>query len=494
MRIRVVPTASGKHAIQVVSKQYGKVTVHKHIGSYDNDQGKLKLQQKAIEFIQHKTGQINLLDQINTPTLTDVIITQSKSLFSYQILSAVYDKLGFGSFSDSVIKDLVISRIYHPSSKLSAWEDMQIFFGRSFSLKTIYRHVKNSLAQGVKEKFQDALITFAKDKLDDNLQLIFYDVTTLAFDSQVKTQLKSFGFSKDHRFGDLQIIIGLVVNKAGFPLYFDVFSGETFEGNTFLEVVSHIKTLLKVDNLVVVADAAMLSEHNIHRLREANIQFIVGARLSNLPQNLIDSISSELKAQDGKITATNYKGQKLICEYSAKRAAKDRSDRLKQIEKANIAISIPSGVTKRFRFIRQEGKTYSLNTDLINKAEKLEGIKGYITNTKLPSQLVILRYHDLWQIEKSFRITKSDLEARPIFHQLDETIKAHMVIVFAGLAITKYIEFKTSLSIKRVLKLSNQVLTHTVKNIKTGEIMDMETTIEDPKLKQAIESLRAVGH
>lgn len=496
MRIRTVPTASGKYAIQVVSKRYGKVTVHKHIGSFGNDEEKLRLHQKAIDFIQQKGRQISLLDHLCTPSLKDIVITQNKPIFTYKLLSSVYDKLGLGNFADWVIKDLVITRIYHPQSKLASWEDLQILFGRKLSLKTVYRHVKNSLADGVKEKFQNALINFAQAEkgLDDSLGLIFYDVTTLAFDSQIKTTLKSFGFSKDHRFQDLQIVIGLVVNREGFPLYFDVFSGNTFEGNTFLEVVSGIKLLLKTDNLVIVADAAMLSENNIQKLDEVNTKFIVGARLSNLPQSLIDSISSRLKTSDGKIISTAYHGYRLICEYSAKRATKDKSDRLKQVEKARFAISIPSAVTRRFRFIKQKGKTYSLNTTLISKAEKLEGLKGYLTNTKLNPSLVITRYRDLWQIEKSFRITKSDLEARPIFHQLDETILAHMVIVFAGLAITKYIEIKTGLSIKKVLKISNLVLTNTVKNIRTGEILEMETTIEDPKLKQAIDSLRGLGH
>lgn len=499
MRIRTVPTASGKYAIQVVSKKYGKVTVHKHIGSFGNDEEKLRLHQKAIDFIQQKSKQISLFDQLETPSLKDIVITQNKPIFTYKLLSSVYDRLGLGSFADRVFKDLVIARIYHPQSKLASWEDLQILFGRKLSLKTVYRHVKNSLRDGVKEKFQHALINFAQAEkgLGDSLRLIFYDVTTLAFDSQLKSELKSFGFSKDHRFQDLQIVIGLVVNRVGFPLYFDVFSGNTFEGNTFLEVISNIKLLLKSDDLVVVADAAMLSENNIQKLDRAGIKFIVGARLSNLPQSLIDSISAELKDRkdhDGKIISTACHGYRLICEYSAKRAAKDKSDRLKQVEKAKSAISIPSAVTRRFRFIKQKDKTYSLNTALISKAEKLEGLKGYMTNTKLDPSLVTTRYHDLWQIEKSFRITKSDLEARPIFHQLDETILAHMVIVFAGLAITKYIEIKTGLSIKKVLKISNLVLTNTVKNTLTEEVLEMETTIEDPKLKQVIDNLRELGH
>ena len=149
----------------------------------------------------------------------------------------------------------------------------------------------------------------------------------------------------------------------------------------------------------------------------------------------------------------------------------------------------------RYRFVKKtKDLKYLINTELIEKAGKLEGVKGYITNTTLDAQIVIDRYHDLWHIENSFRITKSDLQARPIFHHLDETIKAHMVLVFAGLAISKYIEQSTGMSINKVLQYSSRILTHTMLNTKTGEKIDKETTIENPLLKQVIERLRVVGH
>ena len=153
----------------------------------------------------------------------------------------------------------------------------------------------------------------------------------------------------------------------------------------------------------------------------------------------------------------------------------------------------PSRVTSRYRFMKAHKDKYSLNTAVIEKAEKLEGIKGYLTNTTLSAQAIIERYHDLWRVEKAFRITKTDLEARPIFHRLDETIRAHLVIVFAGLALAKYIEIQTGMSMKKVLKIAGKVLTHKVTNTKTGEIAYMETTIEDPELKEKIDMLRSLG-
>lgn len=494
MRIRVVPTSLGKSAIQVVSKHYGRLTVHKHIGTFAHDLEKAQLLKKAEEFITQSTGQGNLLDLLSSVRPSEITITQSRPLFVYQLLSAVYDKLGFSSYNDPLIRDLVVARIYSPASKRETQEILSDLFGRSYALKTVYRHLKTGIENGLKDSFQKALISFARDDLGDSLRLVFYDVTTLYFDSAVKEGLKNFGFSKDHRPLDTQIVIGLVVNKDGFPLYFDVFQGNTFEGHTFLPVVKKVQHLLGSTDFVVIADAAMISQENIKRLIEEGIDFVVGARIANLPLNLIDSISSKLNTQSGKITTVTYRGQRLICEYSAKRAAKDKSDRLKQIAKAEGAIAAPAKITNRFRFVKAEGQIISLNHDLVAKAQKLEGVKGYLTNTQLPEQIVIDRYHDLWRIENSFRLTKSDLEARPIFHRLDETIKAHLVIVFAGLAICKYIELSTNMSIKQVLKLAEKVLTHKVTNPETGETAYIETTIEDAVLKEKIGLLKSLGH
>ena len=495
MRIRIVPTASGKHAIQVVSKRAGVLTVHKHIGTYQNETERAILYQKAQAFIQADSQQISFKDYLTSLSLEDIIITQSRPLFAYDLLSRCYDKLGFDQYPDPLIKDLVIARLYQPASKRGLQENIYESLGRYYSLRTIYRHVKQSLKNGIKESYQKALVNFARQDIGDMLQLVFYDVTTLYFDSQAKTTLKDFGFSKDHRSTDTQIVIGLVVNQQGFPLYFDVFSGNTFEGHTFVKVVKDIQTLLQAPELVVVADAAMLSQDNIDQMVAKEIGFVVGARLGNLPLGLIDQIQAQLNKQNNHVAIFSYCNQRLICQYSTKRAAKDRSDRKRQIEKAQIFVQGPASISGRFRFVKKaKDLKYSINTELISKAEKLEGIKGYITNTTLDEQTVIDRYHDLWHIENSFRITKSDLEARPIYHRLDETIKAHMVLVFAGLAISKYIEQSTGLSIRKVLHHSSHVLTHTMINTKTGEKIEKETTIENPYLKQFIERLRATGH
>lgn len=494
MRIRIVPTFSGKHTAQAVSKRLGKLTVHKHFGTFATEAQKQILLKEAKSYIKFQTGQEELFDPPEHLRLKNIMITQSQPLFLYRLLCGVYGKLGFNICLDSLVRDLIVARVYMPSSKRETREILQDLFGVNYSLVTIYRHLKKAVDNGLKEQFQTALISFAQKELNDSLRLVFYDVTTLAFDSQAKAGLKDFGFSKDHRFHDVQIIVGLVVNREGFPLYFDVFNGKTFEGKTFLSVVENIRNLLKQPYLIVVTDAAMISRINVEELDKRNIGFIVGARLANISVKLQDQISKEISGHDRKATTVSYLQHRLICQYLSKRASKDRSDREKQIDRANKIITSPSQIHRRFRYVESISGKYSINHNLIARAQKLEGIKGYLTNTTLDEDAVIERYHDLWQIEKAFRITKSDLEARPVFLRLDKTIICHLIIVFAGLAICRFLEIKTNLSTQKILKIAEKVLTHKATNIQTGETGLIETTITDQALKEKIDLLNSLGH
>src|SRR3990167_8790851 len=383
MRVRIVPTFKEKHTVQVVSKYLGRLTVHKHLGTFTTEVEKQNLIKKAKEYIKVQTGQEELFSIPQNLRLKNVVITQSRPLFLYRLLCRIYNLFGFDKYDDSLIRDLIVARVYQPQSKRETKEVLSDLFGINYSLITIYLHLKKAIDRNLKDQFQKALINFAKAGLNDSLNLVFYDVTTLAFDSQAKAGLKDFGFSKDHRFQDVQIVVGLVVNRDGFPLYFDVFNGKTFEGKTFLSVVLKIKVLLKNPNLIVIADAAMISKINVTDLDEQGIGFIVGARLGSAPTKLQEQISNETGEVDLKTTTAPYLGHRLICQYSKSRAAKDRSDREKQVKKAEVAISSPAKISQRFRFIQTINGKYEVNTALIEKAKRLEGIKGYLTNTEL---------------------------------------------------------------------------------------------------------------
>lgn len=470
------------------------LTVHKHIGTFSDSSEKAQLYEKAKAYIAQATGQGNLLDLLSSCRPADVAITESRPLFVYRMLSSIYDRLGFSTFDDPLIKDLVIARIYRPASKRETREILSDLFDRHWALVSIYRHLKKGIHSGLKDTFQKALIAFAGNELQDCLRLVFYDVTTLYFESAVRAGIRDMGFSKDHRPQETQIVVGLVVNRQGFPLYFDVYHGRTFEGHTLSSVVENIQRLLNNPDLVVVADSAMLSQSNIAELSRKKVSFIVGARMGSLPFHLIEQITSHLNREDGKMVTVSYHDQRLICQYLQKRAAKDKSEREKQLARACEIVRAPGEKIRRYRFVKMTGQKLSLNMDLIARAEKLDGVKGYLTNTDLPEGTVIERYHDLWRIERAFRLTKSDLEARPIFHHLDEAIKAHLIVVFAGLAICTYIEMKTGMSIRTALKLAEKVLTHKVTNTRTGETAYIETAIEDPVVKDKIVLLKSLGH
>lgn len=466
MRIRIISTGSGNHAVQVVSKVDQKLTLHQHIGTFVTDVEKGRLLKLATEYIESHTGQLDLFSSLpNNWTLGEIEIINSQPLYLYRLLTASYDSLGFPQ--DNLIRDLVIARLYQPASKRETNEILEDMFGVSYSLRTIYRHLKKVIGAGLKDDFQRALINYSRTTLHDPLKLVFYDVTTLAFSSQTKTSLKDFGYSKDHRSQDTQVVVGLVVNQQGFPLYFDVFSGNTFEGGTFIHVVKGVQQLLHSLDLVVVADAGMLSQKNLDELNQEGIQFVVGARISSLKASLMTQLSETLNQADKAITEVNYKTYRLLADYSAPRARKDLHDLTKQWERAEKAMTKPDAITRRYRFLRGSKKTsYSLNQELKTKATLVAGIKGYLTNTTLNAKTITTRYHDLWRVEKAFRITKSDLEARPIFLKLEATIKAHLTIIFAGLAIAKLLEIQTQTSIHQILKTTSKILTHTIRNTK----------------------------
>lgn len=496
VRIRTVPTSSGKHAIQVVSKVGGSYVIHRHIGSFSTEHERQLLIAQATAFIEQHSNQPSLF----TPTpqtwqLSDVEIVSSQPQYLYHLLSTAYDKLGLHAVGDPLIKDLVIARIYAPASKRETQDILTTVFNRPYALKTIYRHLKKAMKTGLQEAIQMALLSYVRDGLHDQLRLVFYDVTTLAFATQAQTELKDFGFSKDHRSQDTQVVVGLVVNADGFPLYFDVFAGNTFEGATFSTVVKKVQSLLAKPDLVVVADAGMLSQQNMDDLNESGIQFIVGARIATLSISVLKSLATTLTSTDQSVAEIAHKGYRLIVDYSTKRANKDRHNLDRQREKALLALQRPSAITRRYRFLKVSGKkNYAFNESLLEKAKLVEGMKGYLTNTDLSHTLIIERYHDLWKVEKAFRVTKSDLEARPIFHRLDEVIKAHITIVFAGLAVSRLLEIQTGMSSHAILKLTGTIFTHTIRHAQTHETTTMETTITDPTVCGKLAQLKALGY
>ena len=320
-----------------------------------------------------------------------------------------------------------------------------------------------------KALIEQAAVAYAKTHLSFDFSLVFYDVTTLYFETFKADEdvtdnkgntvegLRKNGFGKEHKPGQPLILIGLVVNRDGYPIGIELFPGKTFEGHTMIPVVKRLQEKYAIKTLTIVADAAMLSMDNMKEIADAKLSYIVGARLGNIPHKLIADISAYLDKKESKYYAVGTKHGTLICDYSNKRATKDKSDRKKQLDKSKYQIDNPEQTKRKARFVSEETKaTLTLNEELIKQDELREGIKGYYTNLVLDEKLtpmnIIARYHDLWHVEKAFRMAKSDLKARPIFHHKKESIQAHMLIVFVSLCIAKSIELLSKFSIKQVKK------------------------------------------
>lgn len=459
-KIREVKTGSGKTAIQVVLRRYHRTEIVKHIGTGQSDEEISQLKTLAWQFIREKEGLITLFPEINASEkdreenhlvfMKNLKVIGYRHQFAYDYLSRFYAENGFDRIENSLLKDLAIIRIIEPSSKRYSLTLLKKYFGKIYSENILYKSLPKLTR--FKPLSENAAVEYAKKNLNFDFSLVFYDVTTLYFETFKDDDLRKYGFSKDSKAHQPQILIALIVNTDGYPVGYQIFPGNKFEGHTVIPAILDLQKTYGIQNLTVVADAAMLSQDNIEDLEKRGLHYIVGARISNLPHQLLRKASTFLNREEGKYFKEQTSLGSLICDYSEARAAKDKSDRKKQIQKAQNQMVNPAKFFKKPRFLKETTKSaYTLNKELIEKDKLLDGIKGYYTNLKdVPERLIVTRYHDLWKVEKAFRIAKSDLEARPIFHHKRESIETHILIVFLSLCVSKSIEIRTRRSIKSI--------------------------------------------
>ncbi len=475
--IRKVRTGSNNIAVQVIEYVNRKRVVAEHIGSAHNDDELKLLLDNASKWIAEKTKQISLFPE-REPfiSLDQLEYLGFQYTFLYDTLFKLQARLGYTSFGIKLLNDLITIRIIEPASKLRSLELLETYFNIKHRRQSLYDMLPKLLK--LKNKVEELTLNFAVKEFNFDFTIVFYDVTTLYFESFKADDFRNTGFSKDNKPNQPQIVIGLVVNKEGFPVSYDIFPGRTFEGHTLIPVIKDFKKKHKIKNLTVVADAAMISAENIESLKEAQIDYIVGARLGNLKAEIINSLDKKLVRTDSANIRLKTKLGYLICDFSKKRFAKDKFEMGKQILKAKQLLQYP-GKTKKVKFIKTNTKAENkLNTELIKKTTMLLGIKGYYTNLGekiLSNELVIERYHQLYKIEHAFRISKHDLKTRPIFHYKKDPIKLHILICFMALAVSKYIELRTNWSIgsflseckkitdaKLLNKINNKIITKRV--------------------------------
>jgi transposase len=496
LKIRIIKTGSKNKAVQIVRRKNHTTEIVKHIGTAKNNDELIQLHQLADKYICKRSNAISLFPNLNDNSIKieNLQFTQSFHSFAYEFLSYFYELNGFNKLKNKLLKDLSIIRLIEPASKIRSIELIQEYFGIKYSRNTMYRNL--NIFSEMKLNIEKIAIEYAKTHLNFDFSLVFYDVTTLYFESFKDDELRKCGFSKDNKFNQPQILIALIVNKDGYPISINIFEGNKFEGHTFIPTIKELKNKHNIKNLTVVADAGMLSFDNIKKLENENLNYIVGARLSSLSKELLKNVSTKLNKTEKKYFKTKTDHGILICDYLKKRATKDKNDRKKQILRAQNQINNPSKSIKKLRFVKELTKSkYIINQELIEKAELLDGIKGYYTNLdNLSEDLIISRYKDLWNIEKAFRIAKSDLMARPIFHYKKIRIEAHILLIFVSLCVSKSIELLTGLSIKKIIHQIFKILDIELIDQLTGKkfIKRMDTKNNDvfqvfEKLKKSLE-------
>lgn len=462
--MRKVRTGSGATAVQIARTRRGKQTILEHLGSAHDDAQLAALVAIARERIAQMNGQEQLdlvsLTRPSPPRSTGPTVIGSRSRVLWEVLEAAYARLGFDTVGNDTFRKLVLARVVEPASKadtLRVWDELGV--PGAPSLSTVWR----TLARAVEQDWRSQLATAAFTHATRNgpLTVVLYDCTTLYFEAEREDRLRKVGMSKERRV-DPQILVGLLVDQGGFPLEVHEFEGNKGETLTLLPVLDQFRQRHDATEIVVVADAGMLSAANLNKLEDAGFSFVVGSRTSSAPYDLAEHYATVGNVViDGETvetvrvmgTGANARTRRVVWQYSHKRKIRDNITLNKQIERAE---QIAAGVRppKKDRFVTL-GERPGVNWARVEKAREYIGLKGYVTNLAIgtaPAGDVVTAYHDLFQVEATFRMAKTDLRARPMFASTADSIHAHLTVVFAALAITRHLHKTTGVSIRRIVQ------------------------------------------
>lgn len=458
MFVRKKKNKSGTISVVIVDKSSGKYREIKTIGVSDNekeislfvDSGKKWIETHVLGediFSSHQRLQDEKL-------LTEHLLNKIENILLngvQLIVNQVYNSIGFNQIKDEELRQLITARLAQPLSKAATVEYLKSHFDEDTNLNRIYWYM-DKLYNSQQEQIQEISVKHTQKLFGGKIGLMFYDVTTLYFEADREDNLRMTGFSKDGKHSNVQIVLGLLVSKGGYPLSYSIFNGSQYEGYTMLPIIDDFIFKYKLKDFIIVADSGLMNAKNIKLLDEGGYKYIVGARIKNETKKIKEWILS-LQKIDNQFFEMPKDKLRLIVNYSSKRAKKDKYNRDKGVKRLEKVYK--SGkLTKDQINKRGYNKFLEISNDInvvINKGkisedEKWDGWKGYVTNTDLNADEVYEQYNNLWVIERAFRVTKGTLEARPIFHFTERRIWAHVSICFVAYKVYKELE--------RILKLN----------------------------------------
>jgi transposase len=489
MYVRRKPNKTGTVSVQAVSKHRGKYQVMRSFGVGRSEEELVRLEEHARQFIVAQDGfagglfsdeeDIRLEDFLCTINNTEIQVVGPELIFG-----RLYDKIGYGSIQNELFRHLVVSRLFSPGSKLKTIDYLERYQGISYPKDKIYRFLdtlcrkvnrtqdkegkqqSKTTVTDIKARVEQITFEHTKQVLGGKITVAFYDMTTLYFESSDEDDLRKTGFSKDGKHQCPQIFLGLLIAGGGNPIGYEIFEGNIFEGHTFIPVLQNVEKKYALGKPVIVADAGLLSDDNRKALEGNGYKYILGARVKNTKDVLKEKILSFKLQNDQMATIKQAGDTRLIVSMSDKRAKKDRHNREKGLERLRKRIQsgqlTKSSINNRGynKYLKLEGEIkITIDNEKFLADAAWDGIKGYVTNTKLSAKRVIENYGNLWYIERAFRMNKTDLRIRPIYHHLRNRIEGHICICFTAYAILLEMErmlkhAKSKITLKRAQELT----------------------------------------
>ena len=453
MFVRKKKNRSGSVSIVVVDKSRGRFREVRQFGVAHTEAEADALYTQAREWIRRYAGQ-QTIDfgggAVASENDVDMLVSRIDGVSingTQLLLNRIYDSVGFNRIKDDVLRHLVVARISQPSSKLATTSYLRSYFKEDIDLSRIYRYM-DKLYNSQMELVQEISITHTRSILGGSIGLLFYDVTTLYFEAAPKDDMRQSGFSKDGKTAEAQIVLGLLVSRDGYPLSYSIFNGSQYEGYTMIPIIDDFVSRFSLTDFVIVADSGLMSAKNIRLLRSAGYKYIVGARIKTENSSLREWILSLEKTNGAAYETRKDDGDRLIVSYSANRASNDARNRAKGV--ARLEKSYRTGkLTKDKINKRGYNKFLEISKDVevtisqerIAEDERWDGLKGY-----------------------AFRVSKGNLEMRPIFHFTERRIEAHICICFVAYKVYKELERAIrhagiAISVDKVLDIAKTIIT-----------------------------------
>jgi transposase len=466
-----------------------KNRIIKSFGSTKLPNELVRLEKQASQFIEDQRRQLGLFiapeDKLIRSFVDSISNDDLRIVGPQLILERIYEQMGYGTIDPKgYFKHLVTCRITYPGSKLRTVDYLYRHYKINVSAQTIYRYL-DKIETTLKPIAEHITFEHTKKVLQGRIGIVFYDMTTLYFETESEDDLRMIGYSKDGKHQHPQIMIGLLVSVNGLPIGYEIFQGNTSETKTLIPMLNVMIDRFEVDKPIIIADSALLSKSNLEALQEQGYEYILGGRIKNETKLVQQIILSKTIEESDPIGLPHPYGR-LIVSYSSKRAAKDLFNRKRGLTR--LEAKVKSGkLTKEAinnrgynKYLKLEGQTkVKVDYEAFNQDKVWDGLKGYVTNTELSATEIIGAYQNLWHVEKAFRMSKSDLRFRPIYHYKVDRISAHILICFVSYAIYKELE--------RLLHINNMNLSAEKAIAELKEIQELTYTL--PKSKQVIHQL-----